>query len=313
MNLHTKKISPVQRLKKQGLRRNMIQLAASLLTNAQLSGYWTGRIYQGPLKNACVPGLNCYSCPGAIGACPIGALQSSLYDANQLFPFYVLSFFILIGSLLGRAVCGFLCPFGFLQDLLSKIVPKKKQLRLEKKLPLFDKGLRYLKFFNLVVLVILLPFIGKWVHAFAAPWFCKLVCPAGTVGGGWPLMILIPDLRRLAGLLFSWKTALAIVVLALCLFIPRFFCRYMCPLGAFYGLFNRFTLYRLRYDKRACIHCGACERVCPMGIQMPEQNESIECIRCGSCAAACPKDCLSCGFKTVVPSETELTAGRRLQ
>lgn len=87
--------------------------------------FLNGRIWQGPSKSICVPGLNCYSCPGALGACPLGALQSSLSGVLLRFPFYVLGLMLLFGLLFGRTVCGWLCPFGFIQELLYKIPSPK--------------------------------------------------------------------------------------------------------------------------------------------------------------------------------------------
>ena len=103
-----------------------MQAAWALLTNGYLAGFLDGKIYQGPWKKLCVPGLNCYSCPGALGSCPIGALQAVLSSRNFQFAYYVVGFLLLIGALLGRFVCGFLCPFGWIQDLLHKIpFPRK--------------------------------------------------------------------------------------------------------------------------------------------------------------------------------------------
>lgn len=311
--MKTRSFPPAQRLKRTETRNLLIQAAVTFLTNARLSGYWTRTIYSGNLKKLCVPGLNCYSCPGALGSCPIGALQNSLYDTNQIFPFYVLGFLLLFGSLLGRAVCGLLCPFGFLQDLLGKI--SRRKWRPEITHPRLDCALRKIKYANLFLLALILPFLGRFVSAFMAPWFCKLVCPAGTVGAGWIHVGLdrlgVNPINLNVGWLFGWKSLLAAGILTACVFIPRFFCRYLCPLGAFYGFFNRFALYRLRFDEPSCIRCGACAGVCPMGIRMPEKNQSAECIRCGKCAAVCPKDCLACGFGEAALSEKRRRYGSR--
>ena len=102
-----------------------IQLLAAVLFNGYAIGFWKGRIFTGGSKAFCVPVLNCYSCPGALGACPIGSLQSVLGDRRSGFPFYVLGTLMLFGVVLGRAVCGLLCPFGLVQDLLHKIPVKK--------------------------------------------------------------------------------------------------------------------------------------------------------------------------------------------
>ena len=129
-------------------RRTLIQAIAAVGQNAYLPGFFRGVIFQGKSKVLCVPGLNCYSCPGALGACPIGALQAAL--GQRRFPAYVLGTLVLFGVLLGRLVCGFLCPFGLLQDLLDRVpLPK---LKVPKRL---DKPLRYLKYAVLVLLVVL--------------------------------------------------------------------------------------------------------------------------------------------------------------
>ena len=101
--------------------RHLIQAAWAALTNSHVSGFVTGKIYIGKLKNLCVPGLNCYSCPGATGACPIGSLQAVIGSWNFKFAYYVIGFLIFVGAILGRLVCGFLCPFRLIQDLLHKI------------------------------------------------------------------------------------------------------------------------------------------------------------------------------------------------
>ena len=99
--------------------RHGIQALWAFLTNSRVSGFVTGKIYTGNLKHACVPGLNCYSCPGATGACPIGSLQAVIGSWNFKMAYYVIGFLIFVGALLGRLVCGFLCPFGLIQDLLN--------------------------------------------------------------------------------------------------------------------------------------------------------------------------------------------------
>ncbi|MBQ2805941.1 MAG: 4Fe-4S binding protein, partial [Clostridia bacterium] len=83
-------------------KRKLIQLYAALLTNANIKGFVTGQIYKGPLKNVCSPGLNCYSCPGASGACPLGALQNALASSGARVPYYVFGIIILYGVLFGR-------------------------------------------------------------------------------------------------------------------------------------------------------------------------------------------------------------------
>lgn len=280
------------RLKKHRLSfQRRVQLICAALVNGYALGFAKGRIFTGPSKAVCVPVLNCYSCPGALGACPIGSLQGSLGGASHRFPFYVLGLLMLFGVVLGRLVCGLLCPFGLVQDLLHKIpVPK---LRVPDKI---DRPLRWLKYIVLAVTVILLPAFAAADSGVTPPYFCKYICPAGTLGGGIPLLLTNPSLRGLAGALFSWKAfVLAIVVLA-CVFIPRAFCRYLCPLGAFYSLFNRFSFYQLKLDRDKCLGCKKCERICPMGVKVTKSINGGECIRCGKCREACPAKAISSGI-----------------
>ena len=130
--------------------RGFIQAAATLITNIHLPNFAKGSIYQGAGKTVCVPGLNCYSCPAASGACPIGSFQSVVGSSKFNFSYYVTGTLILLGVLLGRFVCGFLCPFGWLQELLHKIPGKKLST---KRL----KALTYIKYVVLLFAVVLLP------------------------------------------------------------------------------------------------------------------------------------------------------------
>ncbi len=267
-----------------GKKRFSIQAVSTLLHNAHLRGFFTGRIYQGASKGVCVPGLNCYSCPGAVGACPIGSLQSFLGSRPVRLPYYVVGLLVFFGALLGRAVCGFLCPFGFLQELLHKI-PFPKKLRGFRG----ERALRRLKYLILVLLVVLPLFFAL------TPFFCKYLCPAGTLAG---VLLALADaaVRPLLGGLFAWKAAVLLALVVLSLMIWRPFCKYLCPLGAFYGVFNRFALWRGRVDADKCVRCGACAAACRMGVEPTENVNSAECIRCGDCVRACPTGAIRMGF-----------------
>lgn len=262
-------------------KRHGIQAAAALIQNANIKGFLTGRIYQGPVKIVCVPGLNCYSCPGAVGACPIGSLQSFLGARTFRFPYYVLGLMIFFGALLGRLICGFLCPFGLLQDLLDKINITVKHPRFK-----WDKPLRYLKYAVLLVMVVVLPLTVK-----LTPFFCKYLCPAGTLSG---VLLALADssVGALLGSRFAFKTAILALVLISAVIIYRPFCKYLCPLGAFYGLFNRVSVVRIGLDRDLCTGCGACSAVCGMGVDPSRDPDSCECIRCGRCTAVCPEGAL---------------------
>lgn len=268
--------------------RGWIQAAAALITNGNLSGFFKGGIYSGKLKSVCVPGLNCYSCPGALGSCPIGSMQSVIAGRGRNFSYYVFGLLVLFGVLLGRFICGFLCPFGWIQQLLHKIPGRK--LAVPGKV---DRPLRYLKYVVLVVFVLALPIFLVDGFGLSAPYFCKWICPAGTLEGGIPLVSTNASLRASLGFLFWWKIGLLTLTILLSILIYRPFCKYICPLGAFYALFNRISLVRMQLDSNKCIRCGACERACPMQVPVLKNINSAECIRCGACSKACPVDCIS--------------------
>ena len=273
--------------------RTLVQLAFAALTNGYAAGFAQGRIYRGPGKLVCVPGLNCYSCPGAVGSCPLGSLQAVLTGRTHKFPFYVLGFLLLFGALFGRLVCGWLCPFGLVQDLLHKI-PFVKKLR---RLP-GERALRYLKYAVLVGFVIVLPLVALDIVGQGQPWFCKYICPSGTLFAGIPLIASNPPLRAALGWLFTWKAAVLLALVLLSIVLWRPFCRYLCPLGAIYGLFNPVAVYRFRIDEDRCTDCGACKAACKLDIDVRRTPNSAECVRCGACRRACPHGAIRTGGKS---------------
>ena len=268
--------------------RRFVQLLAAVLTNQELLNLTSGRLYKGSAKNLCAPGLNCYSCPAATLSCPLGALQAAGGTAGYGFSFYVGGFLLLLGVLWGRLACGFLCPFGLLQDLLSKLPVQKRKL---------FPPLRYVKYLLLVVFVLLLPVLLLMVNGVGAPAFCEYICPAGTLEAAVPLLLTHVEYRQVIGGLFVLKSVILVAVLVGCLFISRFFCKMLCPLGAIYGLLNRVSICRLHLDGKSCVSCGACRKVCPMDIDPVVQLHSPECILCGQCVEACPQKALHLGIK----------------
>lgn len=289
-------------MKKKYNGRLWVQIAFAALTNGYWRGFWEGKIYTGPGKQFCLPGLNCYSCPGALGACPIGALQAVMGSGQYIISFYVLGFLMVVGALCGRLVCGFLCPFGLVQDLLHKIpLPRGWKLR---RIP-GERRLSLLRYGVLLVFVLLLPNLVVNAAGQGDPWFCKWICPSGTLMGGIPLVSADAatqqtvgplswsvSLRDAIGGLFAWKVTLMALLLLWSVCYYRPFCRFLCPLGALYGLANPVSLYRYRIDEEKCTGCGLCARVCKLGIDPRKTPNSPQCIRCGECVRRCPEQAI---------------------
>ena len=264
--------------------RRLVQLYAALLQNAHLRGFVEGTIYTGPTKAVCVPGLNCYSCPAAVGACPLGALQNAIAASANRPAFYVIGLLLLFGLTLGRVICGWLCPMGLIQEALHRLpTPKMKKSRV-------TRYLTHVKYGILAVFVLILP-LGSAFQGVPLPAFCKYICPAGTLEGAAGLLAHPANSGQwgMLGLLFTEKFLILTVVLTACVFIYRAFCRFLCPLGALYGLFARIALLGVRVDEHTCTGCGACVRACPMDVRRVGDRE---CIHCGDCMAACPEQAI---------------------
>lgn len=263
-------------------KRQMIQVICAVLYNCNFRGFASGEIYKGNVKSICVPGLNCYSCPGAIASCPIGSLQTALVSSKYKRPYYVLGLLLLFGIILGRTICGYLCPFGLLQEILY-LIPAKKVKKNR-----WTRVLTWLKYMILLIFVIGIPLI------LAVPGFCKYICPAGTLEGGIPLVAMNEQIRALTGILFSWKVLLMIIILMSAVFVFRSFCRFICPLGAFYSMFNRVSVVGMKIDAEKCTGCQACVRYCRMDIRHVGDRE---CIQCGKCVQKCSRGAICFKFK----------------
>lgn len=265
--------------------RRLIQVYAALLYNANLKGYISGEIYIGSTKAVCVPGLNCYSCPGAVGACPLGALQNALASSGNRAPYYVLGILLLFGLTLGRTICGFLCPMGLVQELLHKIpTPKLKKGRI-------TRVMSYLKYVILVVFVAIIPLWYVSQH-YPVPAFCKYICPAGTFEGAIGLLAnpVNADKFSMLNILFTRKFVIMTLIFGASVFIYRVFCRFLCPLGAIYGLFSKINLVGVKVEASKCTHCGLCVGHCKMDIRHVGDHE---CIHCAGCVDVCPTAAIS--------------------
>ncbi len=272
--------------------RRWIQGIFALVINANWAFPFTRNIYQGPMKVLCSPGLNCYSCPASTTYCPIGSLQSllggirmAMANGEHFFGVTVLGTMGLIGAMIGRMACGWLCPFGLCQELLHRIPSRKFSI---------PRALNYGKYAVLFGVVVAMPLVLVDEFGGSSPYFCKFICPAGTLEAGIPMLLMQPNLRTTVGLLFYNKLAILLLMIGLSIVTSRPFCRTLCPLGAFYGLFSRFRLVKLRLDPGRCTNCKACHQVCPMGVQFNENPDDAECISCLACMnKACRFDAIS--------------------
>ena len=279
--------------------RRLVQLYAALLYNANLKGFVDGHIYTGNLKSVCVPGFNCYSCPGAVASCPLGSLQNALNAAGHTAPWYVLGILTLFGVILGRTICGWICPLGLIQELLHKIpTPKIRKSHITRKLS-------WLKYVFLAVFVIAVPLIYGVGKGVILPGFCKYICPAGTFEGAVGLLQNPANATSFyqLGAVFTSKWVIMLVIGLACVFCYRTFCRFICPLGAIYGLFNRFALTGVKVNPDRCNGCGLCVMKCRMDVKHVGDHE---CISCGKCISTCAQGAISlkCGKITLKGPET---------
>ena len=264
------------------MKRIIVQILSAIGINSYFFAIPKKAIYQGPLKGFPCPTLNCYACPLARFACPIGSLQH--YAAIRAMPFYLMGVFGVTGFSVGRAPCGWLCPFGFIQDLLYKIKTFKIQI---------PRFMSYLKFAILVIVAILLPYLTH------ESWFSK-VCPVGLLEGGIPIIAWNPktgglaELRHLIGWLFFAKLGILMFILGLSVISKRPFCRLFCPLGAILAVFNKVSLLQINRKRGEynCEDCNMCKSVCPMDVNIYQDLTDIDCIRCGKCIYECPEGAL---------------------
>ena len=264
------------------MRRWLIQTIAFFAGNNYFQAIINNTgFYQGPLKRFCLPYFTCYSCPLAIASCPLGSIQH--FFTLQTIPFYVFGFLALIGTGVGRLICGYTCPIGFGQDLLYRVKTIKFKI---------PRWTRYVKYAVLASLIIIIPYFTF------EPWFCKL-CPVGMFQAGIPLVMWDPpafDLRPLAGAFYYLKIGIVTATIIFIITVRRGFCRVFCPLGAIYSFFNKISIFRI-VRTEDCRYCELCIEVCPVEINVFENPNQMECIRCLECVRVCKNGGLKFGMK----------------
>lgn len=224
--------------------------------------------------SVCAPVFHCNACPLASFACPIGVLARA--SALHMVPLGALAVLIVVGASVGTMTCGWACPFGWLQDLASKIQTRPLAL---------PRGAGYARYGVLAVTVLAVPYLFGGDH----PLFICRVCPAAG------LEVSVPRLVKsaLAGGPAIWPDAPKFIVLGIFLaaifVFHRPWCRILCPLGAIFSLFNRFSLVAVSVDDERCTQCRRCHRSCAAGLQPEREPDSGRCLRCLECLA-CPRE-----------------------
>lgn len=251
-----------------------VQLASFIFANS---------LFLSRFKGFCYPVLNCWACPTANFGCPIGALQNSCAAARlglaggspwwAVIPLYLLGTLLFFSALFGRMMCGWLCPFGWFQELLGR--------RAVRRTPRWSW---YVRYFVLAVVVIIIPFFTS------EAWFSKL-CPMGAIEGAIPQPLLHPELRAEIGWLWYTKLSILVAVILWATFYRRPFCNVICPLGAIFSLFNRYSAWRIDYERSKCTDCMYCLGICPQGLDPRRDLNGHACIGCLECQK-CPYDAI---------------------
>ncbi len=231
------------------------------------------------MHTMCSPVFHCYACPLATFACPIGVIAQ--FSALHVFPFIAIGLLVAVGALFGTLICGWVCPFGYLQDLTAKVPTPKFDL---------PKFTGYFRYVMLIGAVLAIPYFFGEGH----PLFVCRICPAGALEAAVPTMVG----QASAGEKVVWPNALKLTILVVFLiaifFIKRPWCRVLCPLGAIFSLFNRASAFFLRFKPDECTDCGRCHKLCEYGIEPEKTTNDLRCIRCLECTK-CSPDALTLG------------------
>ncbi|MEA1994349.1 MAG: 4Fe-4S binding protein [Euryarchaeota archaeon] len=252
-------------------KRRKVQLISAAMVNLAGLGIILKMLY--------APFLHCYACPLSSTACPVGILQNFIIQGE--IPYYFLGYTTVLFVLVGRAFCGWVCPFGLLQDIVDKIFNRKKKM---------VHQFRFTKFIVLAATI-----IAAWY--FADTLFCKL-CPVGFIEAAVPYRL---EHGMIFDTVFIGRIIFFIGLMGIIFFISRFWCRNLCPFGAYAGIFNKVSFLHLDFNPEKCTECGKCREVCPQGLDPTKEQRSTDCILCGECVEACPTEALTLEFPTEMP------------
>jgi len=251
------------------LLRRGVQAASAAALNSNLVG-------SSVASRFCLPVMNCEGCALAWTACPIGLMRTSL--TFHEIPWIPIVAVLGIGALVGRFFCGWICPIGFLQDLLHRIPSRKLRL---------PRPFTWIKYGVLVVSV----FLVAWFIGGDSPFFFCNFCPTSGVMVVLPTAIADRNVLKLFDQTAKFAVTLAMVLGAVA--ISRPFCKVLCPVGALAAVTNRIMPWKLQLHSRTCVNCRKCDKGCPMDLPvMTHQDAAVtrdpECILCHDCHGSCP-------------------------
>lgn len=233
-------------------------------TSLRWAALLSGLVYLGIIKSTMV---------SVVQVANIGLLKFPVFQDIPMW--YLLIFLTLITSFtLGMVYCGSVCPFATVQELLYNVVHFKKKISKQKSLSKeVDEGARYIKYAVLITAVLASLLLGNSSPATVEVFLTFFTTNATTLGWGFLIFILI-----------------------ISLFHFRFWCKYLCPVGALTGLMARASIFKIKLDGE-CPGCSVCDKICPTQAIRLDQNrkpiiDPAECILCGKCMQGCPKGTL---------------------
>jgi len=216
--------------------------------------------------------------------CPFGAVESfitKVVSGNYLNRIWTSSFIlfgvtILTTILFGRIFCSYMCPLGALQEWL-RAIGRKIGIKKDIELPIvIDKYARYLKYLILLFIIYYSYKVGDLFFRNYDPYNALM-----HFGNEYEEKVI--------------AYAILGTVLVSALFSKNWWCRYLCPMGAFLGVIRKISPFKIHRDSSTCVACGTCNKTCPanLNIQESQSINSADCISCLNCVSDCPETSLS--------------------